>query len=156
MSTVDPQKAARVWQRVQAEREMPKQPSQDNVQELILGEWTAASTYLQLARQMPPREAAILQRLGREEQNHVSCLNGIFTLMNGEKPAIRPQKVQIDTPERTLRRCYGAQMRSLKAYEARRGDPEYGPVFQMLADQEREHCRTLLELIGRVGKQHNR
>ena len=43
-------------------------------------------------------------------------------------------------------------MRSLKEYEALMDDPEYGHVFARLAEQEREHCRTLLEMIGGLRK----
>ena len=49
-----------------------------------------------------------------------------------------------------LRRCYGREMRCLAQYEARANHPEYGPVFARLAEQEREHCRLILELIGNL------
>jgi rubrerythrin len=39
-------------------------------------------------------------------------------------------------------------MQSLAAYEARMDDPEYGRVFERLAQQERAHCQWLLTLIG--------
>ena len=150
MNTYDPQKAARVWQRVQGEKENRESPHrEDNLQELIMNEWVAAATYLQLARKMGQKEAAVLQNLAREEQNHLSCLKGIHTLITGEKCAVKAPKIQLGTPETTLRRCYGEKMRNLKAYEARTSDPEYGHVFTRLAEQEREHCRILLELIGR-------
>ena len=152
MATYDPQKAARVWQRVQGEKENREPPHrEDDLQELIMNEWVAAATYLQLARKMGQKEAAVLQNLAREEQNHLSCLKGIHTLITGEKCAVKAPKIQLGTPETTLRRCYGEKMRNLKAYESRTSDPEYGHVFSRLAEQEREHCRVLLQLIGRIG-----
>ena len=151
MATYDPQKAARVWQRVQGEKESREiHHREDNLQELIMNEWIAAATYLQLARKMGQKEAAVLQSLAREEQNHLSCLKGIHTLITGEKCAVKAPKIQLSTPEITLRRCYGDKMRNLKEYEARTSDPEFGHVFARLAEQEREHCRVLLQLIGRV------
>ncbi len=149
MNTYDPKKAARVWQRVQAVQE-PRQS--DDLQELIMNEWTAAATYLKLARQLGQREAAVLQRLGREEQAHGACLKGIHTLMTGQNAVTRSPQPEIQNPEQTLRRCYGWEMRSLKEYEARSNDPEYGHVFARLAQQEREHCRAVLELIGGIGR----
>ena len=149
MKAIDPQKEARVWQRVrgyQAEQALPSR--QENLQSLITNEWMAAATYLQLARHMPSREAAILQRLFREEQTHAACLKGIYTLITGERPVIQTPPPPKEPVQQTLRRCYGTEMRSLKEYEARSQDPEYGPVFSRLAEQEREHCRTVLELIG--------
>lgn len=153
MNGYDPQKAARVWQRVQGQQEALKQTDpDDNLRELIMNEWIAASTYLKLARQMGAKEAAILQRLGREEQTHAACLKGIHTLMTGEKAGVQAPRTETEAPELTLRRCYAGEMRSLKAYEARSNDPEYGHVFASLAQQEREHCRAVLELIGGLGK----
>lgn len=152
MHTYDPQKAARVWERVQARPEQKQEDRNGQLQELIMNEWIAAATYLKLARQLPAKEASVLQRLFREEQAHASCLKGIYTLMTGEKAVTHSPQAEVSSPELTLRRCYGREMRSLKEYESRSDDPEYGPVFARLAEQEREHCRTVLELIGSLQK----
>lgn len=147
MNTYDPQKAARVWQRVQnAQAPEPKQ--EDNLKELIMNEWIAAATYAQLARQMQPEEAAVLQRLSREEHGHGACLRGIYNLKTGEKCPVHTPQLGKEPPEVTLRRCYGLEMRSLKEYEAKCTDPEYGHVYARLAEQEREHCMALLSLLG--------
>lgn len=149
MPTYDPQKAAQVWQRVNSHRaEAQTEDRAAQLPELIMNEWTAAVTYLQLARQMQPREAAVLQRLYREEQAHMACLKGIYTLITGEKAVIRAPQPAVESPERTLRQCYGGEMRSLREYERLSEDPEYGHVFRKLAQQEQEHCRAVLELIG--------
>ena len=151
MNTYDPQKAAQVWQRVQAARPEPVQP-EENLKELIMNEWTAAATYAQLARQLPQNEGAVLQRLSREEHGHGACLRGIYTLKTGEKCPLHTPNPGKENPEVTLRRCYGLEMRSLKEYEAKSSDPEYGHVYARLADQEREHCMALLGVIGSLGK----
>ena len=150
MNTYDPQKAARVWQRVQGQQEAPH--PEGNLQEMIMEERHTAAIYLQLTRQLPGKEAATLQRLHREEQTHAMCLKGIYTLITGETPIVTIPPVVKENPEMTLRKCYGREMRSLKEYEARMNDPEYGSVFARLAEQEREHCRVVLELIGGLGK----
>ena len=155
MNTYDPQKAARVWQRVQSrnqEEQREQNRTEGSLQSLIVEEWISAATYLQLSRQLSSREASVLQRLFREEQTHAACLKGIYTLITGEKATLQaPPPVQ-ESPEITLRRCYVREMRSLKEYEARAADSEYGPVFAKLAEQEREHCRAVLELIGGLQK----
>ena len=151
MNTYDPQKAARVWQRVQGAQ--PAEPRQEeNLKELIMNEWIAASTYADLARQLGQKEAAVLQRLSREEHAHGACLRGIYQLKTGEKCPIRTPKADKEPVEVTLRRCYGMEMRSLKEYETKCADPEYGHVYARLADQEREHCVALLGVIGSLGK----
>ena len=141
MNRIDPQKEARVWERVKG-AQMESSSPEAGIQNLL------ASAYLQIARQMSSREAAILQRLAREEQTHAACLKGIFALITGERPAVQAVPPPREAPALALRRCYGAEMRSLKEYESRSQDPEYGPVFARLAEQEREHCRTVLELLG--------
>lgn len=149
MHTYDPEKAARVWQRVQNQKpDKIQPPREDNMAALIMAEWEQAATYLQLARQLPSRQASVLQRLSREEQAHGACLKGIHTLITGEPPVIQTPPIPREPPKITLRRCYGRQMQALREYEKRSEDPEYGPVFRRLAEQEREHCRSLLELIG--------
>ena len=149
MNTYDPKKAQRVWDRVQGNRE-PEQPKPDmNLQAMIMNEWITAATYLALARQVPPREMCVLQRMAREDQGHGACLKGIYTLITGMHPTVRSLPVSQGDIETVLRRCYGREMQCLAQYEARRSDPEYGQVFARLADQEREHCRLLLELLGR-------
>ena len=151
MNTYDPQKAARVWQRVQGTQAAePRQ--EENLKELIMNEWIAASTYAGLARQLGQKEASVLQRLSREEHAHGACLRGIYHLKTGEKCPLRTPKADKESVEVTLRRCYGMEMRSLKEYETKSGDPEYGHVYVRLAEQEREHCMALLGIIGGMEK----
>jgi hypothetical protein len=76
----------------------------------------------------------------------------MYSLFTGEKCAVHNQLPQKEPAERTLRRCYGLEMRSLKEYEAKCDDPEYGHIFARLAEQEREHCMALLGVIGSLGK----
>lgn len=149
---MDAGKEAEIWRRVRGEHVQSRQSAMDNLQELIMEEWNSASAYLQLSRQMQTREAAaVLQRLFREEQAHAACLKGIYVLVKGTKPEVRTAPAAKERVEIALRKCYGREMRSLMEYEKRSDDPEYGPVFARLAEQEREHCRTVLELIGGLG-----
>lgn len=149
MQNYDPKKAAQVWQRVQKSNAPAPQPVQD-LMALLIHEWTDAATYLQLSRQYQGREAAALRRLFEEEQSHAACLKGIYTLITGEKPVVHTPKVEAQTKEATLRRCYGREMQCLAQYERKSSDPEYGAVYARLARQEQEHCRAVLELLGKL------
>ena len=151
MNQIDQQKAARVWQRVQDSKPVQKTERLENLRELIMNEWEAAATYRNLSRQLPQKEAAVLQRLSREEHHHGACLRGMYSLVTGEKCEVHNPAPRQEPVERTLRRCYGLEMRSLKEYEAHSDDPEYGHVFSRIAQQEREHCMALLGLIGSLG-----
>ena len=150
MAKYDKAMEERVWQRVQgnqAEPESPR-PPEGNLQALILGEWAAASAYLMLSRQVGAKEAAVLQRMFREEQAHAAILKGMYTLITGQKCVVQTPQPAKEPLETALRKCYGAELRSVSAYEARSADPEYGHVFARLAAQEREHCALVLELLG--------
>ena len=150
METIDPAKAARVWQRVQSTN-LPENREQ-GLLELIAQEWTDATTYLQLSRRLQGTEGAKLRRMYEQEQSHAACLKGIYTLLTGKRPNIRTLPPPQEPPEQTLRRCYGREMQCLASYEKRSSDPEYGSVFARLAEQERDHLRMLLELLGSLKK----
>lgn len=147
MDTIDTAKAARVWQRVTATR--PTQSTQDLLT-LIREEWADAATYLTLSRHFQGKENGILRKLFEQEQAHTACLKGIYTLITGSHPVVPTTQPPQEPPMQALRRSYGREMRCLAEYEARSNDPEYGQVFARLADQEREHCRAVLELIGKL------
>lgn len=150
METIDPAKAARVWQRVQGET--PAHSREQGLLALIAQEWTDAATYLQLSRRLTGKDSAILRKMYEQEQAHTACLKGIYTLITGTHPTVRAVPVPQEELISILRRCYGREMQCLAQYEGRSNDPEYGQVFARLADQEREHCHLLLEIIGRLKK----
>ena len=151
METIDRQTAARVWQRVTAGTRMP-QWSIEELHELISQEWVNAATYLQLSRQVQGSHSATLRRLFQQEQSHAACLKGICNLITGTVPTVHAPKLPQEPVETVLRRCYGQQMRCLARYEAKSADPEYGQVFARLAEQERQHCHMLLEILGSLKK----
>lgn len=150
METYDAEKAARVWQRVHATAQ--PEPSTAELPALIAGEWADAAAYLQLSRRYQGRESAILRRMFEEEQSHAACLKGIYTLLTGEHTVTRTPPPAQESTEVILRRCYGREMQCLAQYEQRQSHREYGPVFARLAEQEREHCRMILELLGKLKK----
>ena len=120
--------------------------------ELLLALGTAAGTYIRLSRCFRGWEAAALQRLGREARAQTACVSGIYALVTGDGPegaAAAPEMGQVGI---TLRKCYVRAMRILVACEAHSRDPEYGPVFARLAARQQDHCRTLLEIIGKQGR----
>ena len=150
MKNYDPKTAARVWDRVQ-NTAVPAGDSQ-LILNLIAEEILDAATYLQLSKRLSTPQAAAIKQLAQQEQSHVSCLKGVYTMITGEKPKVLPVKVSDDPPDIVLRRCYGREMRALAQYEARQNDPQYGHVFRMMARQEQEHCRRLLEILGALQK----
>lgn len=149
METVDPAKAARVWDRVKAS---PSIPPEQGLTEMIAQEWTDAAIYLMLSRRFQGKESAMLRHMYEEEQAHTACLKGIYTLITGRRPEVKTVPPSQGDPEQILRRCYGREMQCLARYEAKASDPEYGQVYVRMAQQEREHCRLVLELLGNLKK----
>lgn len=153
MKEFDPQREARVWQRVKDQAyEKPAPQQNDNWPMLIMEQLQLSVAYLQLARQMPGKEGAVFVRLAREAKAQAVCLKGILILMTGQHSEVGTTQQQISPTDVMLRRCYGKELRLLKTYESRRTDPEYGPAFERMAGRGREHCCTLLELIGGLGR----
>ena len=150
MKNYDPKTAARVWDRVQ-NTAVPLGDSQ-LILNIIAEEAMDAATYLQLSKRLPPPQAAVIKQMAQQEQAHVTCLKGVYTMITGEKPKLLPVKISDDPPDIVLRRCYGREMRALAQYEARQSDPQYGHVFRNLARQEQEHCHRLLEILGAMQK----
>jgi rubrerythrin len=148
MEAYNPEKAAQVWQRVRSTA-LPEALAA-GLPTLIAGEWSDAATYLQLSRRFQGRDAAILRRMFEEEQSHAACLKGIYSLLTGERTVTRTPPAAQEPLEVTLRKCYGREMHCLAEYEQHTAHKEYGMVFQRLAEQEREHCRALLELLGKL------
>ena len=148
METYDKAKAARVWQRVQGET--AANPTQ-GLTGMIAEEWADAAIYLALSRRVPGNYGIVLRKMGQEEQAHMACLKGIYTLQGNGRPDVPtpppPDNASVQT---ILRRCYGREMRCLAQYEARTDHPEYGQIFARMAQQEREHCRQILELLGNL------
>ena len=146
METFDSAKAARVWQRVRGEAE--ETPRHQGLMRLIAEEWTDAAICTALSRRFQGKQAQLLRRMSEEEQAHAACLKGIYTLLTGERPTVKAVPLSQESTEAILRRCYGTQMRRLAEYEARSEDPEYGKVYEKLADQEQSHCHQILALLG--------
>lgn len=148
MEKYDPEAAARVWQRVQGKT--PQNEDLGSLPAMIAGEWQDATTYLRLSRKFTGKEAGILRKMFEQEQSHAACLKGIYTLLTGERLVTHTPAPGQEPLRAALRRCYGREMQSLAQYEKWSEHREYGPVFARLAQQEREHCAALLELLGNL------
>lgn len=149
LEEVDSAQAQRVWQRVLGHS---AQDDEQLLQQLIALEWEDASIYLHLSRRFSGSVSAALYRLFQQEHAHCACLRGIYTMMTGQSPVLPAVDISRMGLDEALKDCYGREMHRLKTYEERSEDPSYGHVFLRLRDQEREHCRVILQLLGRFGR----
>ncbi len=148
MNYYDPEKAARVWQRVQGGTDTVAVGLQGLLTQAVADE----KTYITLSRQLPGPGGQILQKMARQEGRHIACLKGICTLVRGAAPQIPATASQTDTVDAALRKCYRNALQSLTEYEARTSDPEYGPAFAQMAAEKRLQCVQILSLLGNYGK----
>jgi hypothetical protein len=150
MKPIDPHTAARVWDRVQ--NTVVPAPDAQSILNQISEELLDSALWQQLARKLPPSQAAIARQLSSQEQSHAACLKGIYAMITGRMPIVPPTRIGDDPPEIVLRRCYGRKMRIPSQYESRQSDPQFGHVFKNLARQEQEHCHRILEILGAITK----
>lgn len=153
MANYDKGMEDRVWKRVRGEADESSQSRSPaaNLTGLIHAELTAAAEYWALARRMGAKEAAILQKMSREERSHAQCLQGMYILITGQQPDTQPVQPNREPLETALRKCYHAELQSIAAYQSRSTDPEYGHIFASMALQEANHSRMILELLGGLG-----
>ena len=150
MKPIDPHTAAKVWDRVQ-NTAIPA-PDAQVILNQITEELLDASLWQQLARRLPPAQATLARQLSNQDQSHAACLKGIYTMITGQNPITPTPHIGDDPAPILLRRCYGRKMRALSQYESRTGDPQYGHVFRILAQQEQEQCHKILGIFGAISK----
>lgn len=148
MQGYDPKKAAQVWQRVQSTAH--PDATENGLLPLIAAELAASGAYLALSKRYPGKESALLRFLSEEEAAHAAALRGMYFLLTGQKAVVKAAQQEQQTLEAALRRCYAGELSSIRAYEERSAQPEYGPIFARMAKEEHRHCRTVLELLGKL------
>ena len=134
----------KIWQRVKGE----SPPVMDGLPGLVAGSLARAALYSTLARQVQGPGRSILQQLQEEEQHCARCMKGIYRFVSGTPMNVGTVPLSSDKFEVALRKCYGQTLKAMSACNARSYDPEYGPVFRMLAAKTQEHCCKLAELMG--------
>lgn len=150
MASIDPELAARVWQRVRPGEEIPEKLVQKTtLSALIAREQDQAELFRQLAARTPGQQGAFA-RLFRQARGRMACLRGMELLQGGSyTPA--PVKPWEERPMAAiLGSCYGRSLEAMAEYDIRADDTEYGAVFACLAQQVREQCRVILEALGEL------
>ena len=116
--------------------------------EMILASRSASENYRGLARCFQGWQSQALLTMAREAGAQATCLAGIRTLITGEEYRPAPVPPDAGLPAARLKKAYIRTMGLLSGCEAWAADPEYGPVFQRLAQRQQDHCRKILEIIG--------
>ena len=148
---LDRETQRRVWERVQR-REPVQMPDlkRENPKQLLYPMQENSGAYQNLSRQLPGKSGEKLRRLHQEQQSAIACVKGICRL-RGEQVKVPNLTAPKEPPRRALEKCYHREMQLCKECESRTADPEHGVVYSRLARQAREHCVTILELLGEMG-----
>lgn len=135
-----------VWQRVFAQ--LQAQPGQEDLRMLALSAMELAAGHRLLTGLLTgsAREQAV--RLWEEELANIACLKGMQRLSGGAEVTGRMPNAPKEPARRLLEKSYHRTRRAVTEYTARLADPEFGAVFQKMADREREHCAVIAELLG--------
>ena len=155
MAQFHPEQVRRIWQRVQSgpayeEGGMlpAKIDSNPNIYPLVSREIYGKVMLLQLVGRFSGRNGAVLRKMAKQEHSHAAILRGMCALKEEQVPTVPiPKQPALSTPA-LLRRCYSQVLQNLREYENRTDDPQFGDIFQKMAEQEKAHCRVLLALMG--------
>ena len=142
MERYDPEKAARVWQRVRGPQEAAAPP--EDLAAII--QWERQQTHLlrQISRQLPPAAA-----LADDCSRCAATVSGICALTGTPAPGKVPAPNR-EPGDRILQKCCLLGLRCCAAYERQATHREYGPVFAQLAQEKRLFCCRVLALLGNM------
>nr|MBQ8244146.1 hypothetical protein [Oscillospiraceae bacterium] len=146
MEKIERSMEEQVWRRVIGTPE----PMREDIRPLLLAAWEAASLYRHLAGLMTGRTRERAKLLERRGMDSVAALKGILRLSGGQPGNLLPVPIPKEPARRLLEKRYFRSLHLMAEYTARALDPEFGVVFQQLADRERQNSTALAELLGRL------
>lgn len=150
MEKFDPEKAARVWERVQS-RQMPELAREDPA--VLIREAAAlARMYRALAKQIPGADGERLGRMSGECRRCADCLRGIGIIRGGKLGAPQGEDDGRRQSRRLLESCCHRERDLQGALSRQTVDPEWGHIYRRLAEESERRCTAVLELLGSKGR----
>jgi len=140
----DPNRELQIWQRVTE----GFRPGDSDIRPLLLMAWESASVYRHLLGLLSGKQRERMKNLQEQAMRSVDSLKGIQSMYGQSAGNLRAQPVPKESARRMLEKSFHRCGRLMTEYTARALDPEYGVVYQGLADREREAGMILAELIG--------
>lgn len=142
------EKAARVWQRVRSGS--GESLNTDSLNAMISQFLHLSTCYQALSRQVRPPQSAALKTLSDQKRNQASCLRGLHILLIGPCPSLRIAQVRAEPISTALHRCYTEETQLWTQLRILSDGTTHGAVLEALVAIQRDHCRTLAELIGQL------
>ena len=144
MEKFDPNRELQVWQRVTE----GFRTGDSDIRSLLLAAWESASVYRHISGLLSGKQRERMKKLQLQAMRSAEALKGICAMSGQSAGTLRPQPVSKEPVRRLLEKSFHHCGRLMTEYTARALDPEYGVVYQQLADREREAGMLLTELIG--------
>lgn len=148
MESIDPKVARQVWKRVVAAPVPGMSPG--DLHSLLAPAIELSALYRSLVSSLSGKQRETAQLLSAGQQNTVFALRGMQLKRFGRGEAIPSSASHQKNPRQILETCYSKAKAALTEYSARAIDPEFGPVFRLLAAREEENCLGILALLGQV------
>ncbi len=135
-----------VWQRVFAGTPSKR----EDFRGLLVAAMELAALYRQLSQVLTGSPRERVKRLLEGEQANVDCLRGMQMLSGGGMPTTKALPVTKEPARKLLGKSFHLTRRALTEYTARLADPEFGAVFGIMADRERQHCALIAAALGEI------
>ncbi len=115
---------------------------------LMLAAMETAAGYRLLTGMLTGKAREQVRGLWEGEQANLACLQGMRRLSGGSGDKRKNISLPSEPAGKLLEKSFYRTRRAMAEYAARLADPEFGVVFQAMADREQAHCAVLIELLG--------
>ncbi len=133
-----------VWQRVLASPEAKG----ESLRPLLLPAMEAAGAYRALSNTLTGTSRDLAKKLYQLQSETVACLRGLEMLSGAQRAQIKALPQPRERGRYLAEKCYHRALHAMTEYTARSLDTAFGTVFQSLAHQEGENCKTIAQLLG--------
>lgn len=147
MENMDSQTQNQIWQRVFAPMQPP--PREDLLPLLTQAVETMGASRM-LAGMLQGTSRQLANRLYESLRENALCLRGICRLSGRSEGKFCTMPAEKEPAKRLLTTCYHRCRRAMAEYTARSADPEYGAVYQKMAQREGEHCCLIAQILGNL------
>lgn len=148
MKKFDPNRELQIWQRVTG----GPQPGNGDIRPLLLAAVENAAVLRHLTGLLTGKTRERMKSLQEGAQRSVEALKGVQKMLGHPAGDLQPPLIPKEPPRRLLEKSFHRTLRLMTEYSARALDPEYGVVYQALADRERKAAAVLAEVIGGLEK----
>ena len=145
MENLESNMQQQVWQRVFAR---PEEARGEDLRTLLLTAMELAAGYRYLTGVLTGKQRERVRALQKGEAANAACLKGVAVLSGRGEEILKIWSPAKEPPRRLLEKSYHKTRRCMVEYMSRSAEPEFGTVFQKLADREGSHCAMLAELLG--------